>query len=125
MTGFIKNIEEETLANGNFRKVLSTAPHSQLVVMSLLPGEEIGMEKHEVDQFIRIEKGSGKVILNGEETAVADNFAIVIPAGTEHNVINGPGGDMKLYTIYSPPEHPDGTTHKTKADAMADENDHR
>lgn len=123
--GYVKNIEEETLANENFRKVLFTAPHSQLVVMSLLPGEDIGKEVHDVDQFLRIEEGEGKVILNGEESAIKKDFAIVVPAGTEHNVINGPGGKMKLYTVYSPAEHPDGKIHKTKAEAMADETDHR
>jgi mannose-6-phosphate isomerase-like protein (cupin superfamily) len=124
MAGYVKNIEEETLANENFRKVLFTAPHSQLVVMSLLSGEDIGKEVHEVDQFIKIEEGNGKVVLNGEETAIGKDFAIMIPAGTEHNVLNGPEGKMKLYTVYSPPEHPDGKIHKTKAEALADETDH-
>lgn len=117
MTGFIGNIEDLTLQNDYFRKVIFTGPKSQLVVMSLKPGEEIGMEIHDVDQFIRIEKGEGKVILNGEESGVRDDFAIVIPAGTEHNVTNSTNGDMKLYTVYSPPEHPDDTIHKTKAEA--------
>ena len=89
MAGFVTNIEQDTLGNDNFRKVIFTAPHSQLVLMSLLPNEEIGMEKHDnVDQFFRIEEGSGKVILNGEERQISDGFAIVVPAGTEHNVIN-------------------------------------
>lgn len=119
MTGFVGNIEELSLANGNFRQVLYTAPHSQLVVMSLLPGEEIGMEVHpENDQFIRIEKGTGKAVLNGEESALADGTAVVIPAGINHNIINTGTEEMKLYTIYSPAHHPDGTIHPTKADAM-------
>lgn len=125
MAGYVKDIEKETLENDFFRKVLFTAPHSQLVVMSLLPGEEIGEEVHELDQFIRIEGGEGKVILNGEETMVEDDFAIVIPEGVRHNVVNTSSErKMKLYTIYSPPEHKDGTIHKTKADALADEDDH-
>jgi mannose-6-phosphate isomerase-like protein (cupin superfamily) len=126
MTGFVGKIEELTLANTYFRQVIFTAPHSQLVLMSLLPKEEIGMEMHaNVDQFFRIEKGQGKVIVNGEESVVSDGFAIVVPAGTEHNLINTSEVDeLKLYTIYSPPNHPDGKIHKTKAEATADETDH-
>lgn len=125
MIGFLANIEDETLRNENFRKVLYTAKHSQLVVMSLKPGEEIGEEVHTLDQFIRIEQGTGKAILNGEEYDVQDDFAIVIPAGTRHNIANtSPDVFMKLYTIYSPPEHKDGTAHRTKEDAMSDEQDH-
>lgn len=124
MSGYITNIEEKTLQNENFREVLFTGPHSQLVVMSLLPSEEIGMEVHAVDQFIRIEEGKGKAILNGEEYTIEEDFAIVIPAGTQHNIINTSSEKrMKLYTIYSPPQHKDGTIHKTKAEAMADEED--
>ena len=120
MTGYIKNIEKETLENENFRKVLFTGPHSQLVLMSLLPKEEIGMEvHHDVDQFIRIEEGEGLAILNGEETPLLDDFAIVIPSGTNHNIINtSDSRKMKLYSIYSPSEHPDGTIDKTKDDAQ-------
>lgn len=120
MTEYIKNIEKETLENENFRKVLFTGPHSQLVLMSLQPSEEIGMEVHqEVDQFIRIEEGEGLALLNGEETRLEDDFAIVIPAGTEHNIINtSPHRKMKLYSIYSPAEHPDGTIDETKEDAI-------
>ena len=120
MTGYISNIEKETLENENFRKVLFTGPHSQLVLMSLLPKEEIGMETHDgVDQFIRIEEGEGLAILNGEETRLEDDFAIVIPSGTKHNIINtSENRKMKLYSIYSPAEHPDGTIDKTKADAI-------
>lgn len=119
MTGYIGKIEELTLNNSYFRHVLFTAPHSQLVLMSLKPGEEIGSEVHpNVDQFFRFEKGQGKVVLNGEESVVSDGFAVVVPAGTEHNVINTSQTDeLKLYTIYSPPNHPDGTIHKTKEEA--------
>lgn len=126
MTGYVGKIEELTLANPYFRQVIFTAPHSQLVLMSLRPSEEIGMEMHaNVDQFFRIEKGQGKVIMNSEESVVSDGFAIVVPAGTQHNVINtSQTEELKLYTIYSPPNHPDGKIHKTKKDAMADEGDH-
>lgn len=117
MRGYIVNIEKETLENDNYRKVLYTAQHSQLVLMSIKPGDEIGEETHHLDQFIRIEQGSGKAVLNGEEKEIADNFAIVIPAGTKHNVINtSDGEDLKLYSVYSPPEHKHDTIHKTKQD---------
>lgn len=125
MAGYVANIEEETLKNENFRKVLFTAPNSQLVVMSLNPGEDIGEEVHNLDQFIRVEKGVGKVVLDGMESEISDDWAIVIPAGTRHNVINtGSAEKMKLYTIYSPAEHRDGTIHKTKKEALADEEGH-
>lgn len=124
MSGYITNIEDTTKQNENFRQVLFTGPHSQLVVMSLLPSEEIGMEVHAVDQFIRIEEGEGRAILNGEEYKIEEDFAIVIPAGTQHNIINTSSEKkMKLYTIYSPPQHKDGTIHKTKEEATADEED--
>ena len=126
MTGYVANIESDTLGNENFRKVLFTGPHSQLVVMNLQAGEDIGMEVHnDVDQFIRIEKGSGKAFLNGEEHEIEEDYAVVVPAGTEHNIVNTGANEMKLYTVYSPANHPDGTVHKTKADALADEHDHR
>lgn len=126
MTGYVGNIEEATLNNSNFRQVVFTGPHSQLVLMSLNPNEDIGMEVHSsVDQFFRIEKGEGKVIMNGEESLIRDGSAIVIPAGTEHNVINTSSDlHLKLYTIYTPPQHKDGVIHKTKAEAEADETDH-
>jgi len=126
MKGYINNIEKETLENNNFRKVLYTSKFSQLVVMSLLPGEEIGAEVHEnIDQFIRIEKGTGKAVLDRVETEVKDDFAIVVPAGAEHNIVNTSQDEvMKLYTIYSPPEHLNETIHATKQDAMSDEGDH-
>ncbi len=124
MAGYITNIERETLDNENFRKVLFTAENSQLVVMSLLPKEEIGVEIHKVDQFLRIESGEGKAILNGEETMFKDGYVVIVPAGTEHNIINTSADKkMKLYTLYSPPQHKPGTVHQTKSDAMADEAD--
>jgi mannose-6-phosphate isomerase-like protein (cupin superfamily) len=118
MTGYVINIEEKTLANNYFREVLFTTDKSQLVVMTLKPGEEIGMEVHpEHDQFIRIESGKGKAIMNGEEHEISDGSAVVIPAGTQHNIINMSETAMKLYTIYTPPEHKQGTIHKTKEEA--------
>lgn len=121
MKGYVVNIEKETEENESFRKVLYTAKFSQLVVMSLKPLEEIGEETHTLDQFIRIEKGTGKAILDDVEHDIADDFAIVVPAGTKHNFVNTSETEpMKLYTIYSPPEHRDGTVHMTKADAQAD-----
>lgn len=126
MTGYLQNIEEVTLKNNYFRQVLFTGQHVQLVVMSLKPNEEIGMEIHEiVDQFLRIEAGEGKVIMNGEEHTIKDGDAFVVPAGTEHNVINTSAENpLKLYTVYSPPHHKDETVHKTKQEAEADEEDH-
>ena len=123
MIGYFGHIEQETLNNDNFRKVLYTGKFSQLVVMSLLPGEEIGMEVHEsVDQFFRFEAGTGKAILNGEETMFMADDVLIIPAGTNHNIINTSTTDkLKLYTIYSPANHPDGTVHATKVEAMAAE----
>jgi len=122
MKGYTGNIEEITLQNDFFRKVLFTTDKSQLVVMALKPGEDIGAEIHEDhDQFIRVESGTGKAIMDGVETELADGMAIVVPAGAEHNVINTGSEIMKLYTIYTPPEHADGTVHKTKEEAEADE----
>jgi len=123
MKGFFANIEKETLENENFRKVLYTSKHSQLVLMSLRPKEEIGMEVHpENDQFFRFEKGLGKVIIDGNEYQVSDGSAIVVPAGAQHNVINLSETDsLKLYTIYSPAHHKDGIVRKTKEEAIAQE----
>lgn len=121
---YVNNIEKDTMENDYFRKVLNTTDLSQLVVMSLLPNEDIGMEVHTVDQFIRLEQGTGKAVLDGKEFDIEKDFAVVIPAGTHHNIINTGDDEMKLYTIYTPPNHPEGTVHKTKADAMADEDDH-
>jgi len=117
MKGYKTNIEKATLENNDYRRVLYTAHHSQLVLMCLQPGEEIGEEVHELDQFIRFEQGDAKVILDGVEQMVEGDDAIVIPRGTRHNVINTGAGPLKLYPIYSPPEHKDGTVHRTKADA--------
>ncbi len=125
MHGYVANIEEASLENKNFRQVLYTDKNSQLVLMSLLPGEEIGEEVHQLDQFIRCESGTGKAILNGVEHEIGDGFAVLVPQGTLHNIINtSPDKDMKLYTLYSPPNHRDGVIHKTKADAEADEAEH-
>lgn len=122
MNGYVANIEKETLENSNFRKVLFTGLHSQLVVMNLGAGEEIGMEVHpNVDQFLRIEKGTGKAILDGEESALEDGTAVIVPAGTNHNIVNTGTAEMKLYTVYSPPNHKPGTVHPAKADAEAAE----
>jgi mannose-6-phosphate isomerase-like protein (cupin superfamily) len=117
--GYFGDIERATRENESFRKVLYTAPHLQLVVMALKPGEEIGEEVHHLDQFIRVEEGEGEALLDGERHVLADGSALVIPQGTRHNVINTSAGKaLKLYTIYAPPEHPDGTEHRTKAEAV-------
>jgi mannose-6-phosphate isomerase-like protein (cupin superfamily) len=123
MKGYFTNIEKDTLENENFRKVLYTSKHSQLVLMSLKPKEEIGMEIHsDNDQFFRFEKGIGKVIIDGNEYNVSDGSAIVVPAGAEHNVINmSETEELKLYTIYSPPHHKDGILRQTKEEAEANE----
>jgi mannose-6-phosphate isomerase-like protein (cupin superfamily) len=126
MKDYLINIEEKTVQNDYFRQVLHTAQHSQLVVMSLLPKEEIGMEIHEiVDQFIRIEEGEGKAILDGKTYLLKSGSAIIIPAGTKHNVLNTSSKKkLKLYTIYSPAHHKDKTIHKTKKEALQDKEDH-
>lgn len=124
MKGYVANIEKLSLENNNFRQVLYTAPHSQLVLMSLKPGEDIGEEVHEDnDQFLRIESGSGHAVLNGVDQHIADGSAVVVPAGTKHNIINTDTGPMKLYTLYSPAHHRDGVIHITKTEAEAD-NEH-
>lgn len=119
--GFVQDLEARALANSDFRRVLYTAKFSQVVVMSLLPGEAIGEEVHPLDQFFRIEKGAGVVVLEGLRDEVRDGFAIVVPAGTRHNLINTGTTTMKLYTVYSPPNHRDGAVHHTRADAEADD----
>lgn len=126
MIGYLQNIEKITLKNEYFRQVLFTGEFTQLVVMSLLPSQEIGVETHKnVDQFFRIESGEGKVIMNGQEQQFKAGDAFVVPSGTEHNVINAStDAPLKLYTLYSPPHHKDGTVHKTKEDALADHEDH-
>jgi mannose-6-phosphate isomerase-like protein (cupin superfamily) len=122
MKGYKENIEKLTRENENFRKVLYTGKHSQLVLMSLAPNEEIGMEVHnENDQFFRFESGEGKVIIDGNEYVVGDGDAVVVPTGAEHNVINTSSSvPLKLYTIYSPAHHQDGVVRATKAEAIAD-----
>lgn len=125
MNGYIINLEQRTLDNEYFRAVLYTAKNSQLVVMSLKPGEEIGEEIHQLDQFIRCEAGSGQAILNGVSHDISDGFAIVVPAGALHNIVNTSSDTpLKLYTVYSPPNHRDGVIHTTKAEAEKDEEEH-
>ncbi|MEK7645976.1 MAG: cupin domain-containing protein [Patescibacteria group bacterium] len=125
MKGYIINIEEASIENENFRKVLYTAKNSQLVVMSLKPNEDIGEEIHQLDQFIRVEAGQGKAVLDGVEHEVRDGSAVVVPAGAKHNIINtSSDAPLKLYTVYSPPNHRDGIIHQTKAEAIADEAEH-
>lgn len=121
MKGYVANIEKLSLENENFRKVLYTAKYSQLVLMALKPGEEIGEETHSLDQFFRVEAGEGEAVLDGVEHSITDGSAIVVPAGAKHNIINTGTVPMKLYTVYSPPNHRDGIVHKTKTDAEKDE----
>lgn len=125
MKGFRANIEKDTTANTHFRKVLYTGKHCQLVLMSLKPKEEIGLETHpENDQFFRFEQGEGKCIIDGHEYKVADGVAVIVPAGAKHNVINtSTSKELKIYTIYSPPHHKDGIVRKTKKEAEANEED--
>ncbi len=120
MKGYAANIEKLSLENDNFRKVLYTDKNSQLVLMSLLPGEEIGEEVHDVDQFLRVEKGAGKAVVSGIPHDIADGSAVVVPAGTKHNIVNTGTESMKLYTLYMPPHHRDQVVHKTKAEAETD-----
>lgn len=118
MKGYVINLEKAALENNYFRKVLYTTKNIQLVLMSLKPGEDIGEETHQLDQFIRIESGEGKAILNGTPYKISDGFSIIVPAGTKHNLINTSSSNpLKIYTLYSPPNHLDGMIHKTKADA--------
>ncbi len=123
---YVTDIERTTRENDNFRKVLFTGPKSQLVVMSLRPGEDIGLETHpDIDQFLRVEAGTGKAILDDVEHDLGDGSAVVVPAGTKHNVVNTSKTEpLKLYTIYTPPEHADGTVHADKAAAEADPHEH-
>ena len=120
MKGFIQNIEKIAETNQDFRQVLYTAKNCQLVVMSLKSKEEIGMEVHKLDQFFRVEEGNGEAILDGVRTAISAGFAVLVPAGTNHNIINTGEGPLKLYTLYAPPNHRDGVVHRTRADAEAD-----
>jgi mannose-6-phosphate isomerase-like protein (cupin superfamily) len=120
MKGFINDIEEMTEKNSNFRRVLYTGKQLQLVLMSIEPGQDIGEEVHpDRDQFFRIEKGKGEAWIDGQRTKIEGDFAIVVPAGARHNIKNTGDKPMKLYSLYGPPEHADGTVHVTKADAMA------
>jgi mannose-6-phosphate isomerase-like protein (cupin superfamily) len=120
MNGFIQNIEAIATGNKAFRRVLYTAQHCQLVIMALKPQEEIGLEVHKLDQFFRIEEGAGQAVLDGVTTEIAAGFAVLVPAGAKHNIVNTGSSPMKLYTLYSPPNHRDGVVHQTRSDALAD-----
>ncbi|QQS60976.1 MAG: cupin domain-containing protein [Candidatus Moraniibacteriota bacterium] len=123
--GYSVNLEQDTLENENFRKVLFTANHMQLVLMTVPSGQDIGLETHQDhDQFIRIEAGEGKAIISGEEFLLQDGSAVIIPSGNEHNIINTGKDPLRLYTVYSPAEHSDGTIHVTKAEAEEYEKKH-
>ena len=127
MAGYHGKIEDITEENTNFRQVIYTGKHTQLVAMNLKPGEDIGLEVHNnLDQFFRIEEGEGKAIIDGEEYILKDGDAVIVPGGSEHNITNtSEDKDLKLYTLYSPPNHPDGTIHATREEAMeAEENEH-
>jgi mannose-6-phosphate isomerase-like protein (cupin superfamily) len=123
MKGFVQDIESLAVKNDAFRRVLYTAKHCQLVVMALKPGEEIGAEVHKLDQFFRVEAGTGEAVLDGARTAIRAGFALVIPAGANHNIINTGSDPLKLYTLYAPPNHRDGVVHPTRAEAETD-NEH-
>ena len=123
MKGFVQDIEGLAVKNNEFRQVLYTAKHCQLVLMALKPKEEIGAEVHKLDQFFRVEEGSGEAVLDGVRTAIKAGFAVVVPAGAHHNIINTGSVPLKLYTLYAPPNHRDGVIHHTRADAEAD-NEH-
>jgi len=123
MKGFVQDIEALAIENEYFRQVLYTAKYCQLVVMALKPAEEIGAEVHKLDQFFRVEEGSGEAVLDGVRSPIKSGFAVIVPAGTNHNIINTGSVPLKLYTLYSPPNHRDGVVHRTRADAEAD-NEH-
>ena len=123
MKGFVKDIEELVVKNDGFRRVLYTAKNCQLVVMSLNPKGEIGTEVHKLDQFFRVEEGTGEAVLDGVRTSIRAGFAVVVPAGAKHNIINTGDVSLKLYTLYAPPNHRDGVVHNTRDDAEAD-NEH-
>lgn len=120
MKGFVKNIEGLAVRNNDFRQVLYTAKHCQLVLMALKPKEAIGAEVHKLDQFFRVEEGAGQAVLDGVTTEISAGFAVLVPAGTKHNIINTGSVPMKLYTLYAPPNHRDGIVHHTRDDAEAD-----
>jgi mannose-6-phosphate isomerase-like protein (cupin superfamily) len=121
MKGFVQDIEGLAGKNAEFRRVLYTARHCQLVLMTLKPGEEIGAEVHTLDQFFRVEEGTGEAVLDGVRTAIRAGFAVVVPAGAKHNIINTGSASLKLYTLYAPPNHRDGVVHHTRAEAEADD----
>ena len=121
MKGFVQDIESLAVGNRDFRRVLYTAKHCQLVLMSLEPKGEIGMEVHKLDQFFRVESGTGEAILDGVRTPIRPGFAIVVPAGANHNIVNTGSTPLKLYTLYAPPNHRDGVVHRSRADAQADQ----
>ena len=123
MKGYVQDIEGLAVKNNDFRKVLYTAKHCQLVLMSLKTEEEIGAEVHKLDQFFRVEEGTGEAVLDGVRTAIRAGFAVVVPAGTNHNIINTGSVPLKLYTLYAPPNHRDGVVHRTRKEAEAD-NEH-
>ena len=123
MRGFVQDIEALAVENADFRRVLYTARHCQLVLMALKPGEEIGAEVHTLDQFFRVEEGTGEGVLDGVRTAIRAGFAVVVPAGANHNIINTGSVPLKLYTLYAPPNHRDGVVHHTRREAEAD-NEH-
>ena len=123
MKGFVQNIEDIAVKNEKFRRVLYTARNCQLVVMALKPKEEIGMEVHKLDQFFRVEEGTGEAVLDGVRTVISAGFAVLVPAGASHNIVNTGTGPLKLYTLYAPPNHRDGVVHPTRADAEVD-NEH-
>ena len=120
MKGYVDNIEDLTKGNDDFRRVLYTGRNLQLVLMAIQPGEDIGAETHDThDQFFRVDEGRGEVEIDGKRTAISDGFAVIVPAGARHNVINTGDKPLRLYTLYAPPEHKDGTVHRTKEDAEA------
>lgn len=123
MKGFVQNIETLSVENSEFRRVLYTAKNCQLVVMALKPREQIGAEVHELDQFFRVEEGTGQAVLDGVTSAIRAGFAVLVPAGTHHNIVNTGSVPLKLYTLYAPPNHRDGVVHHTRDDAEAD-NEH-
>ena len=120
MKGFVQNIEKVATKNNDFRRVLYTAKHCQLVVMALKPKEEIGAEVHKLDQFFRVEEGTGEAVLDGIRTKIQAGFAVLVPAGAKHNIINTGAVALKLYTLYAPPNHRDGVVHHTRDEAEAD-----
>lgn len=121
MKGFVQDIETLVVENDEFRRVLYTAHHCQLVLMSIPPGGEIGAEVHTLDQFFRVEEGAGEATLDGVKTAVRAGFAVLVPAGASHNIVNTGSAPLKLYTLYSPPNHRDAVVHHTREDAEADD----